>query len=299
LSVHALVVFTPLTVLAFSAAVWGDMVTKEGWGVASLLGAVLFGAAYLLLTKRIPHLGYTHFMMAIGFLTIGLALILEADALMVALAAEAALLHLVSRRLATSVAGHILFMTCGLWLIQRLIVGRLIHEPALIIPWTDLRDSSAPITPVLNTLALADLFAIVVAVLVSTILRPREMVWLYRIAAHAAFLGWVWREFSASPNGNAIITVTWGVYALLLLFLGIRLRQQITINIAVITLFIVVAKLLLIDLVNLEAVWRILLFLGFGALFLMLSYYFQNLLRARPFLSENQAITPEETSIAT
>jgi uncharacterized membrane protein len=46
------------------------------------------------------------------------------------------------------------------------------------------------------------------------------------------------------------------------------------------TLLLVVAKLLLVDLINLDAVWRILLFLGFGGVFLILSYYLQALWRA-------------------
>ena len=41
------------------------------------------------------------------------------------------------------------------------------------------------------------------------------------------------------------------------------------------TLLIVVGKLFLVDLVELETIWRILLFLGFGGLFLILSYYFR------------------------
>ena len=45
------------------------------------------------------------------------------------------------------------------------------------------------------------------------------------------------------------------------------------------TLLLVVGKLFLVDLARLETIWRILLFLGFGGLFLVLSYYFQNLLK--------------------
>ena len=41
------------------------------------------------------------------------------------------------------------------------------------------------------------------------------------------------------------------------------------------TLLVLVGKLFLVDLARLEAIWRILLFLGFGGLFLVLSYYFQ------------------------
>ena len=39
------------------------------------------------------------------------------------------------------------------------------------------------------------------------------------------------------------------------------------------TLGLVAAKLLLVDMAELEAVWRILLFLGFGGGFLLLSYF--------------------------
>jgi uncharacterized membrane protein len=45
------------------------------------------------------------------------------------------------------------------------------------------------------------------------------------------------------------------------------------------TLFLVVGKLFLVDLAGVEAVWRILLFLGFGGLFLVLGYYLQHLWR--------------------
>jgi uncharacterized membrane protein len=45
------------------------------------------------------------------------------------------------------------------------------------------------------------------------------------------------------------------------------------------TLLLVVAKLFLIDLVALDAIWRILLFLSIGGMFLFLSYYLQSWMR--------------------
>jgi uncharacterized membrane protein len=45
------------------------------------------------------------------------------------------------------------------------------------------------------------------------------------------------------------------------------------------TLFIVAGKLFLVDLEEVEALWRVLLFVGFGGLFLSLSYYLQVLWR--------------------
>ncbi|MCZ6916991.1 MAG: DUF2339 domain-containing protein [Gemmatimonadetes bacterium] len=45
------------------------------------------------------------------------------------------------------------------------------------------------------------------------------------------------------------------------------------------TLMLVVGKLFLVDLARVEAIVRILLFLGFGGVFLTLSYFFRSLLR--------------------
>jgi uncharacterized membrane protein len=44
-------------------------------------------------------------------------------------------------------------------------------------------------------------------------------------------------------------------------------------------LFLVAGKLFLVDLAEVEALWRVLLFVGFGVLFLSLSYYLQALWR--------------------
>ena len=73
------------------------------------------------------------------------------------------------------------------------------------------------------------------------------------------------------------MTIAWGIYAGILLVLGLRLNLKQLPTVAVGTLLIVVGKLFLVDLAELKATWRILLFLGFGGIFLVLSYYFQAL----------------------
>ena len=89
-------------------------------------------------------------------------------------------------------------------------------------------------------------------------------------------LGWTWQELGLYPNGNGYVTIAWGLYALSLIAASLRLdRNRVLMLCGLSTLFAVAAKLFLIDLQYLEAVWRILLFLGFGGLFLLLSYVFQ------------------------
>ena len=73
------------------------------------------------------------------------------------------------------------------------------------------------------------------------------------------------------------MTISWGIYAIILLVIGLRYNQSQLRTVAMATLAAVVGKLFLVDLVELETIWRILLFLGFGGLFLLLSYYFRSL----------------------
>ncbi len=106
---------------------------------------------------------------------------------------------------------------------------------------------------------------------------------MYRLLIHVAFLAWLWRELSALDNGNGYVTVAWGLYAIALLVTGVRLdRNRLLMYTGIATLFLVVAKLFLVDLALVDTIWRILLFLGFGGLFLVISYYLQNLMRRPP-----------------
>ena len=89
-----------------------------------------------------------------------------------------------------------------------------------------------------------------------------------------AILGWFARELSTLPNGQGYVSIAWGVYTIFLLILGMRLNLNDLRTVAMGTLLLVVGKLFLVDLAKLETIWRILLFLGFGGLFLVISYYF-------------------------
>ncbi len=61
---------------------------------------------------------------------------------------------------------------------------------------------------------------------------------------------------------------------------GLRLDRASLARGGMATLFVVVGKLFLVDLSEVEPVWRVVLFLGFGGLFLALSYYLQGLWRS-------------------
>ncbi len=91
----------------------------------------------------------------------------------------------------------------------------------------------------------------------------------------------MWQELGLIPNGgNGYVSIAWGAYAIILIAIGLgKSHNRLVLYCGIATLFAVAAKLFLIDLRYLEAIWRILLFLGFGGLFLVVSYYFQNVVK--------------------
>ena len=188
-----------------------------------------------------------------------------------ALALYAVGLHLLSRRRpewGTTGGAHALAAFVGLWLAGRLAAG--MGFPG---------DSG---TAVFNLPGLADLVVLSLILVCSWTVGGGKVILAYRLAAHAALLAWLWREFEMLPGSpDAYITVAWGLAGAALFVGGLRRDHAYLIRGGVATLFLVVAKLFLWDLAALDPLWRVLLFLGFGGLFLLLSYHLRNLWNPR------------------
>lgn len=259
---HLLSVSTPLIALWMSMRIWS--LSNQTWGWITLGGALVYGLASWRLSSLnvIKHLSYTHSLVGVMLLTNAFYLLLDGDTLLFVLAAEAAVLHFIARRLSdkrVGIAANLLFGVLGLWLIQRLFYGQ------------------AEGTAIFNTQALTDLWVIGIASVVSILLTSSEQKKVYLFLAHIAILGWFLRELASLPNGQGYVTIAWGVYAVILFVLGLRMNFNRLRTVSMGTLLIVVGKLFLVDLAELETLWRVLLFLGFGGLFLLLSYYFRAL----------------------
>jgi len=377
--VYVLTVIVPFMTLGLSKIIWPEL-ARGTWGWIVMGGAGVFSLASLYL-KRFAKLGkltFTHMMMGFLFFTIALSMLLDGDTLFIAVATEAAVLHLVALQVnnrGISIFAHVLFGICGLALLDRLsltefsllmqappaspiinssalanlwVIGlgvmmslrfkSIIEKRSYIIPafvfiaawfaheldgnlefvsvlavtvaihlvarrkndriiagvghaffavmaiWLAFRlakpDTGA--MAIINIRALVSLLPILVSVGISRWYKAYRSVFSYRLLAHIAFLGWFASEFSSMENGQGYITISWGVYAALLLVVGLRYNYQGLRTVAIVTLFVVVAKLFLVDLAKLEVLWRILLFMGFGGLFLFLSYYFQDLWKRKP-----------------
>ncbi len=79
-------------------------------------------------------------------------------------------------------------------------------------------------------------------------------------------------QFDGLDAAAAFTTGVWAATGLVLLLAALRRHDQGAMRVALGTLALVCAKLFLVDLASLDALWRILVFLGVGAAFLAVSY---------------------------
>ncbi len=257
---YVLTLIVPVFSLFLSIIIWN--LNWDTWGLISMASSVPLALVYIGLQQNsIQKLGAVHGFTALVLLTIGFVLLLEGNILFFVLAVEAAGLRYISGKTGDeniSISSHILFGIIAWWLIMLL-------------------GQSAPAEFALAIDDLINLGIIAIGgLLVPLWLRNYSTKRIYGIVAHIFFLIWLYRLFEPLEENQAWITITWGLYAILLLLLGfVRYGQTLRMT-GMATIFLVVGKLFLVDLSQLQAIWRILLFIGFGAVFLLLGYYWQS-----------------------
>lgn len=259
--IHLLSFFVPLLMLVMMAALW-ELSMNEA-GLVSILLAVGGSLFYLPLTRQgLPNLASTHVLLGLSMLTIGFVLILEGNFLFIVIAAEAVALRFVAYQtddLKISTSSHLLFGIAFFWLLNTLYYSVGID------------------TSVINIESATQLIVIIAGgVLIPRWLQKPDLRQIYQLTSHLIFLLWLYQKFMVLDNGQGWVTLAWGAYAILLLVWGfIQYNRGIRL-VGMGTIFLVVSKLFLIDLSQLEAIWRILLFMGFGVVFLLLGYYWQS-----------------------
>ncbi|MDX1489550.1 MAG: DUF2339 domain-containing protein, partial [Acidiferrobacterales bacterium] len=155
--------------------------------------------------------------------------------------------------------GHFLFFALALALLQRT------------------TGMSAQWPPLVNPASLADLFVIVVAAAISAIVEDRRAKHAYRFGAYVAFLLWFWRDLAPLDDGQAYVSIAWGAIAVALVVAGWRTDRDLVRQTGLATLGVVVLKMFAVDLSELDPLWRIVLFIGFGGLLLIVSYLFPSI----------------------
>lgn len=236
---------------------------EQGTGLLAFGIAVLAGIGYKVMSRYDrPSLSFSHGLMALIMITIGIVLCFEGTLLYAILVAEVVGLRYIANRTGDTkinLGAHALFLMITYWTLSALSYS------------VDFQH------PLLNIEAFTQLVFIGAAgLLIPYWLRQPDLKIFYRITAHLLVLFWTYQRFYSFSNGQAWISVIWGLYAIALIVAGFtRYGQKLRLT-GMLTVFLVVGKLFLVDLSQLQAIWRILLFIGLGGAFVLLGYYLQS-----------------------
>ena len=105
---------------------------------------------------------------------------------------------------------------------------------------------------------------------------------VYLTAGHLMVLAALRIALRPLADGAALTSGAWGLYGIALVVLGLRRRDALVRGLGLGTVVATAAKVLLVDLPDVPVLWRVVLFMGLGALLLGVSYAVPGLLRGAP-----------------
>lgn len=230
-------------------------VTSESW-IFHLGVVVAFAVASFLWNEEVVRDAYRS--VAFVLLALFFGAELDRNPALLACALEGVVVAVVARKWGSiwmQALSHFFFAGLTLWVVGR-IVGSLDGvDPRGRYDW--------PI----------DLLVIGALAGVSFLKDSRQIRFLYRVVPYALLLMLFYRELYELDGGQGMVSIAWGVCGIVWLIVGLRRHAKSEVTVGLATLLLVVAKLFFIDLASLNAIWRILLFIGFGVLFLAVSYF--------------------------
>ncbi len=267
-----------LTLAFFTSYILFTIWTLPGttWGyVFALIGMLYLSLSLLLADKKdiIHYLPMILRLTSLLFFVAALVLCFSGYPLIFVISGIAVILHLLAFRMkSANIKGfaHLLFGIIALWSAGNLLVRTVDPFSQLITGWESLEL----------------LWMTALAFGASFVFAAQNEKRTYRVFAHIAILWWLHEVISPFSNGGAYVSIAWLFYAIILLIVSLRMDYEKVQQTAMSTLLILVIKLFLIDLAELETIWRITLFIFAGTIFLLLSYYFRSLSRKKQDVAE-------------
>ena len=258
--IQALALLIPVLAVQYTHGVWdlGD----ASLGFLAMFGAAVTSGICLPLRRvGLREMSNTHMFSALILFTQAMFLFFDGNMLLIAIILEAIAL----RYAATRFSGQILSLG-----------SHLLVMIAWLMMGVELMFAATPVTPIFNTAALTELFILVsTGLIIPVYLKVRTVADFYRLVAHIGVLIWMSKELTLLENGQMITSIAWGLYSVSILVSGFWYKQSKLRTVGMITLLIVVGKLFFVDLSQTSALLRIPLFMGFGALLLLIGYYLQ------------------------
>jgi hypothetical protein len=127
-----------------------------------------------------------------------------------------------------------------------------------------------------------DLAAVGGIAYIGTLLTRSQGRLLYLFGAYAGLLLWTGRELYPLEQGQALMSLAFGLEGAVLLVAGFWMESSLAQKTGMATLLMVVVKVMLVDLAAVEPIWRVLLLFVFGGLFLLLSKFIKGRMSEPP-----------------
>ncbi|URR36133.1 DUF2339 domain-containing protein [Thermosynechococcus sp. HN-54] len=260
---QAIALFNPLIALSLSAVLWDWSTTVTGRVF------IVFGVLYLgtsLLWRPLTQ-SWRWVYSLTGLLLIALGIVVRDYSnrfILAPLAIEGLILHYLSQHYSSRTLRAIAHLWWGLLTLG--FVRQLLF-------------TAADRPPLLN-LAFFTHLVVLAAAAVSIRFLPPPTRPVYWTLGYGVTM--IWMQHELAPFGTGAATLGWGLFGVGLLIYGLRRDTSAVRTVALITLIITLVRLFFVDLINLAPVWRVLLFMGFGLIFLLLSYFFRALWRRSP-----------------
>ncbi len=260
---HRLALATPLLVLAVSGWNWDLSKVQTGWTSLVVAGAWSVAAVHLGRLAFAParQLAVSHAMGAAVMAALAIALLLTEDAERIGIALEALALVAVASRL-------------DLPHVARL--GHLLFAVVSVLTFGRLGDNLGAGPGGFHAAEAADLVVLAALAAGGRVAGPSAKS-LYFVAAEAGLLLWFLRVLGPLDNGAAWVSASWFANAVALVVAGLRLDSGAVRRAGAAVMALTMAKLFVIDLATVDAGWRIVVFLVFGAVLLALGYAFPSL----------------------
>jgi len=243
--------------------IWNFSNETAGW--VNLTVSLIYFALFVKYRKheQFAALFFTHGLTATLILTWAFLLIFEGNTQFFVLATESWVLFLIAKKITDLKLEKLsgLFVgVMGLTLLMRVFTF------------------NADLPFVFNTRALIDIVFIIMLGHVTYKTRRADQSIIYFSLMHAGIMGWFLRELHGFENGQGLVTFVWGILGLVVFIYGLKNSKFELRYLGAITIFIVIGKLFIVDLSELETIWRIILFIGFGGILLIVSNYLGKLI---------------------
>ncbi len=275
---YAFLTLTAVATFVLLGCIW----LSDGmiWGSIALGAALIYAVGAMSWREHfenvvVERLGGT---LAIILLTAAIVAIFDGPILLILLAGEALLLHGLTHQWE-----HPLPLV-GAWLLT-LIVGFAFMARLLMLERT---------IPIFNSDSLTNLTLLTSLGATAFICLPQKARGPMQLIVYCFTLIYFWAELAWSTNGQGIISLIWGGMGIGLLAAGFYANQPNMQRTGLVTLLVIAGKLLLIDLLEIDPFWRILLFIGFGLIFLTIGYVLPDIWK---FNANNRPVDSEVVTI--